>query len=64
MQAVVPTWSGQILAVIEHQGHIGIVSSLKNRTRDRFLIVGGQVPQDMLFDYPIIGQYRYAAKRE
>ena len=51
---------------VKHQGHIGIVSSLRNRSRDRCLIVhnigGGQVLQDMLFEYPIIGHYRYAGK--
>jgi len=53
---------------VQNQGHIGIVSSLCSRSRDRYLIVhnsgGGQVLQDMLFNYPIIGHYRYAGKSE
>lgn len=48
---------------IRNGGHIGIVSSLHNRARTRPLIVhnigAGQVLQDMLFRYPIIGHYRY-----
>jgi len=48
---------------VANLGHIGIVSSLRNRAGTRPLIVhnigGGQVLQDMLFDYPIIGHYRY-----
>lgn len=53
---------------VQNQGHIGIVSSLRSRSRDRYLIVhnigGGQVLQDMLFKYTIIGHYRYAGKKE
>lgn len=44
--------------------HIGIVSSKKNRLGTRNLIVhnigAGQVSQDCLFDYKIIGHYRYS----
>jgi uncharacterized protein YijF (DUF1287 family) len=44
--------------------HIGIVSSLRNATNTHPLLVhnigGGQVLQDMLFAFPIIGHYRYA----
>ncbi len=50
-----------------NQGHIGIVSSLHNRHNTRPLIVhnigGGQVLEDMLFNYPITGHYRFAPKR-
>ena len=48
---------------VQNLGHIGIVSSQRNWTNTRYLIVhnigAGQVLQDMLFDYPIIGHYRY-----
>jgi len=48
---------------VANQGHIGIVSSLRNRAGTRPLIVhnigGGQVLQDMIFRYPVIGHYRY-----
>ncbi len=43
--------------------HIGIVSHIKSKARKRRLIVhnigAGQVLQDCLFDYKIIGHYRY-----
>ena len=43
--------------------HIGIVSNQKSRDNKRYLIVhnigAGQVLQDCLFDYKIIGHYRY-----
>lgn len=43
--------------------HIGIVSNLKSSDGKRYLIIhnigGGQVVQDMLFDFKIIGHYRY-----
>lgn len=43
--------------------HIGIVSRKKSLDGSRFLIIhnigGGQVLEDMLFDYKIIGHYRY-----
>ncbi len=43
--------------------HIGIVSSRKSRDGQRFLIVhnigAGQVTEDMLFDYKIIGHYKF-----
>jgi len=43
--------------------HIGIVSKKKSHDRKRYLIVHnigtGQVLQDCLFDYKIIGHYRY-----
>lgn len=43
--------------------HIGIVSDIKSKARKRPLIVhnigAGQVLQDCLFDYKIIGHYRY-----
>lgn len=43
--------------------HIGIVSNKKTKDGKRFLIIhnigGGQVLEDMLFDYKIIGHYRY-----
>ena len=43
--------------------HIGIVSHIMSRDDERFLIVhnigAGQVLQDCLFDYKIIGHYRY-----
>jgi len=43
--------------------HIGMVSGKKTSDRQRPLIIhnigGGQVLEDMLFDYGIIGHYRY-----
>jgi len=43
--------------------HIGIVSNKKSSDKKRFLIVHnigrGQVIEDILFDYIIIGHYRY-----
>jgi uncharacterized protein len=43
--------------------HIGIVSTRKSATGERYLIVhnigSGQVLEDMLFIYKIIGHYRY-----
>jgi uncharacterized protein len=43
--------------------HIGIVSNKKTTDGQRPLIIhnigGGQVVEDMLFDYKIIGHYRY-----
>ena len=48
---------------VQNLGHIGIVSSRRNDAGTRYLMVhnigAGQVLQDMLFDYPIIGHYRY-----
>ncbi len=44
--------------------HIGIVSNIKTRDEQRYGMVhnigGGQVLQDCLFAYTIIGHYRYA----
>ncbi|MFD2587686.1 DUF1287 domain-containing protein [Croceitalea marina] len=44
--------------------HIGLVSNQKSSDRKRYLIVhnigAGQVLQDCLFDYKIIGHYRYS----
>lgn len=43
--------------------HIGIVTDQKNEDKQRYLIVhnigGGQVVEDVLFAYTIIGHYRY-----
>ncbi|MBR11200.1 MAG: DUF1287 domain-containing protein [Rickettsiales bacterium] len=43
--------------------HIGIVSDQRNHTSNRYLIIHnigrGQVIEDMLFDYKIIGHYRF-----
>jgi uncharacterized protein len=43
--------------------HIGIVANLKSPDRRRFLIIhnigGGQVLEDCLFNYKIIGHYQY-----
>ncbi len=43
--------------------HIGIVSNKKTADGKRFLIIhnigAGQVAEDMLFDYKIIGHYRF-----
>lgn len=43
--------------------HIGIVSKIKARDGQRFLIIhnigAGQVIEDVLFDYKIIGHYRF-----
>jgi len=48
---------------VQNQGHIGIVSSRRNWAGSRYLVVHnigrGQVLEDMLFSYPIIGHYRY-----
>lgn len=48
---------------VANQGHIGLVSSRRTWDRARPLIVHnigqGQVLQDMLFAYPIIGHYRF-----
>ncbi|MCC5922522.1 MAG: DUF1287 domain-containing protein [Crocinitomicaceae bacterium] len=45
--------------------HIGVVSNLKSNDRKRHLIIhnigAGQVTEDMLFRFPIIGHYRYGA---
>lgn len=44
--------------------HIGIVSHIKSRDNKRPMIVhnvgAGQVLEDVLFEYPITGHYRYA----
>ncbi len=43
--------------------HIGIVTDERSRDGERFKVIhnigGGQVIEDMLFDYRIIGHYRY-----
>jgi len=43
--------------------HIGIVTHQKSEDKERYLIVhnigGGQVAEDVLFAYTIIGHYRY-----
>ncbi len=43
--------------------HIGIVSSKKSKDNLRYMIIhnigGGQVIEDCLFDYKIIGHYKY-----
>jgi uncharacterized protein YijF (DUF1287 family) len=43
--------------------HIGMVSDQRNSTNSRYLIVhnigAGQVFEDVLFDYKVIGHYRY-----
>ncbi len=43
--------------------HIGIVSNVKNRDKTRYMIVhnigAGQVLEDCLFKFKIIGHYRY-----
>lgn len=43
--------------------HIGIVTHIKSRDKKRFLIVhnvgGGQVLEDCLFKYKIVGHYKY-----
>lgn len=43
--------------------HIGIVAKRKSSDRKRHLIIhnigAGQVAEDMLFRFPIIGHYRY-----
>jgi uncharacterized protein YijF (DUF1287 family) len=44
--------------------HIGIITHLKSRDGKRFLIVhnvgGGQVLEDCLFTYKIVGHYKYS----
>ena len=46
--------------------HIGIVSATKAKGTDRYLIVhnigAGQVLEDVLFEYTIIGHYRYSVE--
>lgn len=46
--------------------HIGIVIAKKSNDQKRYLIVhnigGGQVAEDILFDFKIIGHYRYKKK--
>jgi|TARA_R110000737_G_scaffold134970_2_gene166191 uncharacterized protein YijF (DUF1287 family) len=46
--------------------HIGLVSNVRSDDKQRYLIVhnigGGQVLQDCLFDYKIIGHYRFRGK--
>ncbi len=48
---------------VDHRPHIGIVVNRKLRYGDRYLVVHnigrGPVLEDMLFDYPITGHYRY-----
>ncbi|SEL77932.1 hypothetical protein SAMN04487910_3224 [Aquimarina amphilecti] len=48
--------------------HIGLVVDKKSEDQQRYLIVhnigGGQVLSDCLFDYKIIGHYRYNGKRK
>lgn len=43
--------------------HIGLVSNIKSKDKKRYLIVhnigAGQVLEDMLFDFKIIGHYSY-----
>lgn len=52
--------------LVANQSHIGIVSSRRNWNNTRYMIVhnigAGQVLQDMLFDFPIIGHFRYAPR--
>jgi uncharacterized protein YijF (DUF1287 family) len=47
--------------------HIGIVTSKKSEDGQRNLIVhnvgGGQVLEDCLFEYKIVGHYRYSNSR-
>ncbi len=51
-----------------HRPHIGIVSDRRSGDGERPLIVHniGEGPrlEDMLFDYPITGHYRYAGRQE
>ena len=48
---------------VQNLPHIGIVSSRWNTSRTHRMIVhnigAGQVLEDMLFDFPITGHYRY-----
>jgi len=43
--------------------HIGIVSNIKNKDKTRYMIIhnigAGQVLEDCLFEFKIIGHYRY-----
>lgn len=43
--------------------HIGLISNRRSHNSARYLVIhnigGGQVLEDMLFDYKIIGHYRY-----
>ncbi|OJV50558.1 MAG: DUF1287 domain-containing protein [Bacteroidetes bacterium 43-16] len=56
---------GDIVSWVLSNGmtHIGIVSHNANRAGDRYQIVhnigGGQVEEDVLFDYTITGHYRF-----
>jgi len=51
---------------VENQGHIGIVSTQRTAAATRYMMVhnigAGQVLEDMLFSYPIIGHYQYAPR--
>lgn len=57
------TWNLQNKNSMSGITHIGIVTNVKNKDGTGFLIAhnigGGNVLEDMLFDYKIIGHYRY-----
>ena len=57
------TWNLQNKNVVSGITHIGIVTNQKSSDSERYLIAhnigAGNQLQDMLFDYTIIGHYRY-----
>ncbi|HRH10290.1 MAG TPA: DUF1287 domain-containing protein, partial [Bacteroidia bacterium] len=57
------TWNLQNKNSMSGITHIGIITNIKNTEGNGFLIAhnigGGNVLEDMLFDYTIIGHYRY-----
>lgn len=57
------TWNLQNKNSMSGITHIGIITNMKNTEGNGFLIAhnigGGNVLEDMLFDYTIIGHYRY-----
>jgi uncharacterized protein YijF (DUF1287 family) len=57
------TWNLQNKNVVSGITHIGIVASVKNSNNNAYLIAhnigAGNVLEDMLFDYTIIGHYRF-----
>ncbi|MBK9283089.1 MAG: DUF1287 domain-containing protein [Sphingobacteriaceae bacterium] len=57
------TWNLQNKTSVAGITHIGIVTNIKNADQTGYLIAhnigGGNVLEDMLFNYTIIGHYRY-----
>jgi uncharacterized protein YijF (DUF1287 family) len=57
------TWNLQNKNVVSGITHIGIVTNIKSNDGKRYKIAhnigGGNQLEDMMFDYTIIGHYRY-----